>query len=508
MNSLFPLSCFEPRELRPYQARAVELLRGSLRAGHKRPVLQLPTGSGKTRIAAEIILGALAKEKRAIFVVPRISLIEQTVAAFEREGVNAIGVIQGQNFRTDGAAPVQVASAQTLVRRPLADRNASLVIIDEAHLSFKKITDWMASEDWSKIPFIGLTATPWAKGMGKVYDDLIKPTSIAEMIAEGYLSPFRVFAPPPPDLSKVRTANTGDYREDDLSDACDTKEIVADVIKTWFAKGEGRSTLCYGVDRKHAMHLQDRFLESGVATEYIDCDTPMFDREDIFRRFQSNDTKLICNVATLDTGIDLDVRCIIDARPTKSRIRFVQTIGRGLRPGEGKDYLLILDHGGNHLRLGRVTDIDFPDLDDGSQRTNRDKGKSERDTVIKLCPECRCILPPRARECPACGFKIFASTDITEKAGELVEFGLTAPRPKTKKPDVSKLDKQEFWSGFLYLAEQHGRKQGWAAYRFKERFGIWPRGLMDNPSPPSVAVRNFDASRRIAWAAGRARRGP
>ena len=70
----------------------------------------------------------------------------------------------------------------------------------------------------------------------------------------------------------------------------------------------------------------------------------------------------------LTTGVDLDVRCIIDAKPTKSRILFVQTIGRGLRTAEGKDHLLILDHAGNHLRLGMVTDIGQDHLDDGKER--------------------------------------------------------------------------------------------------------------------------------------------
>jgi DNA repair protein RadD len=146
----------------------------------------------------------------------------------------------------------------------------------------------------------------------------------------------------------------------------------------------------------------------------------MFDREDIFDRFRAGETKLICNVATLDTGIDLDVRCIIDARPTKSRIRFVQTIGRGLRPAEGKDHLIVLDHAGNHQRLGLVTDIHFDKLDSGEGRGSPDKNKADHEPTIKLCPECRCVLPPRARECPACGAAIYAATEVVETDGELV----------------------------------------------------------------------------------------
>jgi DNA repair protein RadD len=309
------------------------MIRESLRTGHRRPVLQLPTGAGKTRVAAEIILGSLRREGRAIFVVPRLSLIEQTLAAFEHEGIWNVGVIQGAHFRTNPPAPVQIASAQTLARRDIPP--ASIIIIDECHLQFKSISEWIASPEWSETPFVGLSATPWSRGLGKSYDDLIMPVSIQQLIDEGWLSPFRVFAPPAPDLTGVRTT-AGEFNEVDLSKACDKKEIVADVVRTWFEKGENRPTLCYGVDRKHAQHLQERFAEAGVAVEYIDCDTAIFDREEIFDRFRANETKLICNVATLDTGIDLDVRCIIDARPTKSRIRFVQTIGPGCGRPRGR----------------------------------------------------------------------------------------------------------------------------------------------------------------------------
>jgi DNA repair protein RadD len=377
MNApLFPAVATEPRVLRLYQETAIDLLRESLRTGHRRPILQLPTGAGKTRIAAEIVLGSLSKERGAIFVVPRLSLIEQTVTAFEREGVWNIGFLQGRHFRTNPNAPVQIASAQTLVRReiPLAD----IVIIDECHLQFEKINKWIASPEWQATIFIGLSATPWSRGLGKSYDDLLMPVSIQGLIDEGYLSPFRVFAPPAPDLTGVRTV-AGEFNEGDLSEACDKKEIVADVVRTWFEKGESRPTLCYGVDRKHAQHLQERFIEAGVATEYVDCDTEMFVREEIFDRFRTSETKLICNVATLDTGIDLDVRCIIDARPTRSRIRFVQTVGRGLRPAEGKDHLIVLDHAGNHQRLGLVTDIHFGELDNGEANRDFDKGRPDDD---------------------------------------------------------------------------------------------------------------------------------
>ena len=203
MTALFPPAATEPHTLRLYLETALDLLRESLRTGHRRPILQLPTGAGKTRIAAEIVLGSISKERHPIFVVPRLSLIEQTVAAFEREGIWNAGVIQGRHFRTNQNAPVQIASAQTLVRRDIP--SADIVIVDECHLQFEKISKWIASPAWSAVPFVGLSATPWSRGLGKTYDDLLRPVSIQELIAEGYLSPFRIFAPPAPDLTGVRT---------------------------------------------------------------------------------------------------------------------------------------------------------------------------------------------------------------------------------------------------------------------------------------------------------------
>jgi DNA repair protein RadD len=270
MNALSPPAIAEPRTLRLYQETALDLLRESLRTGHRRPILQLPTGAGKTRVASEIINLALIKGRLAVFVVPRISLIEQTVAAFEREGIWNIGVIQGQNFRTNPNAPVQIASAKTLARRQIPP--ADLVIVDECHMREKPITEWIAAPEWQAVPFIGLSATPWSKGLGKIFDDLLMPVSIQELIDEGYLSQFRVFTPPAPDLTGVRTV-AGEFNEGDLSEACDKKELVADIIKTWFEKGENRPTLCYGIDRKHAQHLEERFAEAGVRVEYISART-------------------------------------------------------------------------------------------------------------------------------------------------------------------------------------------------------------------------------------------
>ena len=303
------------RALRLHQERALTALRESLAAGHRRPMLQAPTGFGKTLTAAHIIQRALDKGKRVAFTVPALSLVEQTVAAFEAEGIRSIGVMQGIHERTDHHPPVQVCSVQTIARRRRPE--VDLVVVDEAHQLHRETFRWM--RDCPHVPFVGLSATPWPRGLGMHYDDLVVAATTADLIREGYLSPFVAFAPSEPDLAGVRTI-AGDFHEGELADVMDRPVVTGDIVETWLKRGEGRSTFAFCVNRSHARHIAERFIELGVAAEYMDGATSREDREAVFGRFRSGETRIICNVGVLTTGIDLDVRCIIDAKPTKSRI--------------------------------------------------------------------------------------------------------------------------------------------------------------------------------------------
>ena len=289
----------ELRKLRPHQERALDAVKQSLRDGKRRPLIQAPTGAGKTLLSAHIISGALAKARRAAFVVPALSLIDQTVAAFEGEGIYAIGVMQGYHERSDWYQPVQVCSVQTLARRkkPAVD----LVIVDEAHVMHKSLLNWMAAPEMARIPFIGLSATPWSKGLGQHYDDLIVATTTRELIEQGFLSPFQAFAPHEPDLSGVETV-AGEFRQDELGEAMDLPQITGDIVKTWLELGQNRQTFCFCVNRKHARHVSERFLEAGVPAEYMDGMTPREEREETFRRFSGGDTRNHLQRGRADNG--------------------------------------------------------------------------------------------------------------------------------------------------------------------------------------------------------------
>jgi len=171
---------------------------------------------------------------------------------------------------------------------------------------------------------------------------------------------------------------------------------------------------------------------------------------------------------------------------------FVQIVGRGLRTAEGKSDCLILDHSDNHVRLGFVTDIHHESLDRGSARK---AAKTRAASLPKPCPSCTFLKPPRVHQCPSCGFKPVAQAAVHCYDGELVEITPGA----TTAPD--RVDRLEFWAGLRYYAVQRGYARGWAAHKYREKFGAWPNGLdFVAPSPPSTAMASWIRSRQIAFA--------
>jgi hypothetical protein len=176
--------------------------------------------------------------------------------------------------------------------------------------------------------------------MGRIWDDLIVSVTTQELIDQGHLSDFRVFAPSHPDLTGVKTV-MGDYEAKGLGHAMDKPDLIADIVTTWKQRAEGLPTLCFAVNRVHAKHIQKQFDEAGVRTGYVDAYSTREERGEVARQFENGDITVVCNVGVLTTGVDWDVRCVILARPTRSEILYVQIIGRGLRTAPGKTDCLL-----------------------------------------------------------------------------------------------------------------------------------------------------------------------
>jgi DNA repair protein RadD len=483
--------------LRPHQVSLLDQLEAAISEGSRRIVVQAPTGFGKTIVAAHRLRLLQDSKRRAIFTVPALSLIDQSVEKLYAEGVTAVGVIQANHPMTDYARPIQIASVQTLQRREIPA--AHEIIIDEVHRWYDFYPKLLADPRFADVPIIGLTATPWTKGLGKHFDRLLIGATTQQLIDTAYLSPFRAFAPASPDLTGVRTL-AGDYHEGDLADAMNKTVLVADVVTTWLERAKGRPTLCFAVDRAHAKNLQTKFLEEAIPAEYIDCYTEVPERKEIAKRFHAGAIQVVCNVGCLTTGVDWDVRCIILARPTKSEMLYVQMIGRGLRTAEGKADCLILDHSDNHIRLGFVTDIHHDELDDGVKRQKKSAARDE--PLPKKCIKCTFLKPAKMLQCPCCGFIPTPQPGAVHRDGELIEL---VSRSRAASASVD--DRMDFYAELKRIQETRDYRPGWTAHKFKEKFGHFPPFDFNHmPSrTPSAATMRWVQSRNIAWAKSRHR---
>lgn len=476
--------------LRGYQDSALNKLRQQLALGRKRIMLYSPTGSGKTEIGMAMIRGAVAKGKRVGFVANRIHLVEQTSKRFRRAHISH-GIIQGANSY-DVRNPVTVCSIQTLARRGFPD-HIDMLVIDEAHAC-------AGSTDYrnlfalnNNLPIIGLSATPFSRGLGKHYaeiggplfEELVTAVTIRELIELGYLVDADIYAPSEPDLRNVRIV-AGEYHEGELGAAVDQPKLIGDIVSHWLRLANGKPTVCFATNITHSQHIVEQFRAAGVQAEHIDCYTNDIEREAILRRVERGETKVISNVAILAEGWDFPAcEVMILARPTKSLIRYIQMAGRVLRPFDGKEKALILDHSGSCKELGYPTD-DLPlELDDGRVRASKKRERTE--PLPKACPKCSFMKPPKAHACPKCGFAPQKVDATAVGDGELVKFE-RKPKGKLAK---SGLNDQQVFSQLLGIANERGYAPGWAAHQFKRLYGDMPKGLDSTPMEPSPEIRSW-----------------
>lgn len=491
-------------ELRPHQINALNKLRADWKQ-YDSHLLQAPTGAGKTAIAAEIIGGLYKNGIRSVFVAPYVTLVDQTAKAFMNYGLPQPGIIWRDHPWYDKDNLIQIASADTLIRREFPD--AQVVIIDECHIKRAKLLKMM-EEDERK--WIGLTATPFATWMGTHYKNFIKVTTMRELINQGYLSDYDVYAPTKPNLKGVKVSNLAaygkDYAEDQLAEIMGDNQIIGDIVKTWLTHGENRPTIAFCVNVSHANHVTIAFNKAGVNAEVMTAETPTEERRKTIERFESGLTKIICNVGVLVAGFDSDVRCVIYARPTKSEARWIQCIGRGLRTAEGKDKCLIFDHSGTVHRLGFPCSIEYDELlsdNDGLAEAKRQqKEKEKKEKQPKECPKCNYMKPAGQYICARCGHKPLAGENV--ESDESRDLDLI----KGEKKVYTMAEKQAFYSELIGLKREFmikGKAKGekWQDALYKQRFGVWPKGLKYTASQPSVETRNYVKSRMIAFAKGK-----
>ena len=497
-------------ELRPYQRNLIAAVDQHIVVGTRRIVAVAPTGAGKTIIAGAIINDAQAKNQRVLVLAHTREIIRQTSAKLFEHGIDH-GIIQA-GFMTKPGESVQVASIQTLWARAMRNGRmelppADLLIIDEAHHcpanTYRKIID-----AYPGAVLIGLTATPCrgdGRGLGGIFDVIVECPQVAELIAQKYLVRTRVFAPVEPDLKGVAT-RVGDYVESQLAERMDRDNLVGDIVSHWHKFGEKRRTVCFAVNVQHSLHIRDEFNKSGVRAAHLDGTMPKSDRDAALARLASGDLDVITNCMVLTEGWDMpEVSCCILARPTKKMGLFRQMVGRVLRPAQGKVNAIILDHSGAVFRHGFVEDRVEWTLDLENRATSPKHAARERAGYTSRLLECtKCgSIRVGGEACQHCGF-------LPQRPPKPVVFadGDLAPVDRKRRRASSLLDPHELmrWHSMLTaIANERGYKRGWAAHKFKEKFGTWPETRSADPMEPSPEARSWVRSRMIAYAKAKGR---
>jgi len=470
-------------QLRPYQFNGLKAIREIFAKGNRRAILYLATGGGKTAIALEAIKRSLALKKKVLFVCNRIQLIHQTSRVLDKYNVPH-GIIQGENTCMIWE-PLQVCSIQTLDNRGYPE--ADLIIIDEAHGTAGSKAYQKIMAHYSDKFIVGLTATPFARGMAKAYpwgvmwEDIAVAATIRELIDEGFLVDCEIYSPSEPDLSKVKIV-AGDYNEEQLGVAVDKQDLIGDIVTHWQKLGKNKSTVCFATNIAHSKHIVEQFKKAGIAAEHIDCYMSDEDRRAILSKVLTGQAKIISNVGILQEGWDFPAcEILILARPTRSLIKYVQMAGRVLRPFEGKLSARILDHSGTCRRLGFPTD-DLPlFLDDGKPRDAAQKAKDEKEQKEKapiVCPQCSAVLARSFNtNCPRCGHEFPKKKNTVETIdGELV----TLKRREGKLVEVPLADRIKTYAELRGYARDTKKKDGWAWYKVRELYGSAPR---EKPEP-------------------------
>lgn len=476
--------------LHDYQTESVEKLRENIRSGVRNQVLAAPTGSGKTVIGSHLLEECLNKGRRGIFLCDRISLIDQTSAMLDDYGIPH-GVIQAQHWRFQPHQRIQVASAATLEKRGWPETD--LLIVDEAHTIRKHTADRIIKRD---VVTIGLTATPFTKGMGKLYDAVVTVRTTNQLIAEKRLCPFTTFAASEPDMTGAKVV-AGEWTDDAAEER--SMPIVGDCVAEYLKHGNGKKFIAFGVSVRHCEEIQKQMMAAGIQCELYTYRTGEEARSEMVTEFRKTDSRIrgLISVAALAKGFDVpDVECIIMARPLKSSFaEHIQILGRGLRWDNlnPEKKCVVLDHSGNMVRFWAQM-CDFfengcNELDDGNKKEKKKADPKEKQPM--KCPQCAHVHAPFPA-CPACGFEYPKKAVPEHVAGELVELNNTA--------SATRDEKQQFWSELLWVVKDRGYKEGWAAHKYKERFGVWPRGLVDSGVEPSQKTMNWILSKQIAWA--------
>jgi DNA repair protein RadD len=451
--------------LREYQQRTIDQLYAWFEAGGLgNPCLVLPTGSGKSHIVAALCKDALQNwpETRVLMLTHVKELIEQNAEKMRQHWPGApMGIYSASIGRKDLGEPITFAGIQSVRSKARELGHIDLVIIDECHLvnhkdegGYRKLLAELKAINPS-LRVIGLTATPYRLGHGLItdepamFDDLLTPVSIEELIFKGYLSTLR---------SKVTKAKLdtsgvhkrgGEFIESELQAAVDTDDQNHAVVhEVMTLAGERKAWLFFCAGVAHAQHVAEALRQQGVAAECVTGETPKKERERILTDFKAGRLRALTNANVLTTGFDYpDIDVVVMMRPTMSASLYVQMAGRGMRVKSHTDHCLVLDFAGVVETHGPITNVQPP---------KKSVGDGEGEAPVKVCDACGELVHISAMTCPACGAAfpepvkkamVLRNDDIMGLEGKELEVSAWAWREHTSKASGKQLLAVTYYGG-------------------------------------------------------------
>ena len=397
--------------LRDYQQRTIDQLYAWFDAGNQgNPCLMLPTGSGKSHIVAAICKDAIQNwpETQILMLTHVKEIIEQNAEKMRQHWPDApLGIYSASMGRKDLGEPITFAGIQSVRTKAKELGHIDLVLIDECHLvnhkdagGYRKLLANLRVINPS-LRVIGLTATPYRLGHGLItdkpalFDALLEPVSIEELIFKGYLATLR---------SKVTKAKLdvtgvkkrgGEFIESELQAAVDTDDqnqrVVREIVEL---AGDRKAWLVFCTGVQHAENVAAALRGQGVAAECVIGDTPKKERERMLSNFKSGKLRALTNANVLTTGFDYpDIDLIAMLRPTMSASLYVQMAGRGMRVKSHTDHCLVLDFAGVVATHGPITNVQI----------SKKIGDGNGEAPVKVCDNCGELVHISVMVCPACG---------------------------------------------------------------------------------------------------------
>ena len=367
-------------ELREYQWDLFNKTSAAFRNGHKRVLVTVGCGAGKSYIFAKM---AEQAKGPVLVLTHRRELQDQTEKLLQEHGI-------------DARVEMVLTEANRLGQR----EKPSLIISDEAHLS--RSNSWMKILDYYDTYTVGFTATPVrlsGEPMGDVYDELVTGVSVRWLIDNHRLAPYEYYAPTAVETDGLRV-QAGDYVVKDLEQLMTDRAIYSDVLKSWERLAKGQKTIAYCVSVKHAQETAKMFSDAGYPAVEIDGGTPPKKRAEIMQDFRDGKYVVLCNVGIISEGVSIDdVTCCLLLRPTESHALYWQQGMRAMRYQPDK-VATIIDCVGNYSR-NPLFDADVEWSLTKSVRKKKQMD-DEGNFFIRTCPKCFKVFKT-APVCPFCG---------------------------------------------------------------------------------------------------------